>query len=112
MDNYRTVAETAEVLGISKDAVRKRIQRGTLDGQKVDGEWMVVLDSGGEVGRHEQDSHFWELIQQQREEIARLRQEMERKDAMIERLIERIPVALPPQHEKTARGWRWWPWNR
>ena len=41
----RTVAEAAEVLGISPEAVRKRIARGTLEAEKQDGEtWTVYLD--------------------------------------------------------------------
>ncbi len=36
------IAEAAARLGISVDAVRKRIQRGTLTGQKTDTGWTVV----------------------------------------------------------------------
>ena len=36
----------AEVLGTSVDAVRKRIARGTLESEKVDGKVYVWLDDG------------------------------------------------------------------
>ena len=38
-----TVADTAERLGISEDAVRKRLRRGTLAGGKDGKEWYVFL---------------------------------------------------------------------
>jgi hypothetical protein len=43
----RTVemAEAARVLGISTEAVRKRIKRGSLKAQKNgDGQWLVIMD--------------------------------------------------------------------
>jgi excisionase family DNA binding protein len=55
MDNGRvsnrlTVSEAAEKLQISKDAVRKRIQRGTLRHDKtLDGHVYVYLDEDGEA---------------------------------------------------------------
>jgi hypothetical protein len=39
------IGEAARVLGISTEAVRKRIKRGSLKAQKNgDGQWLVVLD--------------------------------------------------------------------
>jgi hypothetical protein len=38
------VAEAAQLLGLTVDAVRKRLQRGRLAGIKIDGEWLVMLD--------------------------------------------------------------------
>ena len=37
------VAEAAHRLGVTPDAVRKKLQRGTLPGEKVAGEWRVFL---------------------------------------------------------------------
>jgi len=39
-----TIAEAARVLGLSTDAVRKRLQRGTLAGAKIGDGWRVFLD--------------------------------------------------------------------
>ncbi len=45
------VSQAAAVLGISVAAARKRVQRGSLRAYKVDGQWMVVLPMGSEVGQ-------------------------------------------------------------
>jgi excisionase family DNA binding protein len=39
------VVQAAARLGISVDAVRKRIRRRTLRAYKVDGEWRIILDA-------------------------------------------------------------------
>jgi hypothetical protein len=38
-----TVPEAAQILGVSTDAVRSRLRRGTLEGVKIAGEWHVPL---------------------------------------------------------------------
>jgi hypothetical protein len=38
-----TVADAARLLGLSVDAIRGRLQRGTLPGEKVEGIWQVYL---------------------------------------------------------------------
>ena len=95
----RTVAEAAEVLGISPEAVRKRIARGTLEAEKLDGEtWTVYLDdvpTDRTPDRTEGESHFWKLINDQKQEIERLKQELRQKDEWISQLIERSPPQLP-----------------
>ncbi len=107
-----TVEQAADILGISKDAVRKRIARDTLEATKgEDGTWTVFLDSGAEDKTDDQDSHFWELIQDQRQEIDRLRQELQQKDEWITKLIERIPPQLPapePEPEQQPERRPWW----
>jgi len=37
------VVETARILGVTTDAVRSRLRRGTIKGHKIDGEWVVRL---------------------------------------------------------------------
>ncbi len=47
-----SVADAAELLGISTGAVRKRLERGQLAGRKVGGQWQVILtgvDATGHV---------------------------------------------------------------
>ena len=43
------VSEAAAILGISEDAVRARIRRGKLHGEKVGAVWRVYLDAVGNV---------------------------------------------------------------
>jgi len=43
-DTIVSVVDAAVVLGVSTDAVRKRIRRGQLTAQKVGAQWFVVLD--------------------------------------------------------------------
>jgi len=38
-----TIAEAAEHLGLSSEAVRMRLKRGTLTGLKIEGHWVVYL---------------------------------------------------------------------
>ncbi len=92
-DNRTTtvpLAEAAARLGISEELVRKRIYRGKLKGEKVDGRWHVVLpdqdspkdnlqDSRQDPsGLHQdtQDSFATALIGHQQEEIVFLRCEL------------------------------------
>jgi excisionase family DNA binding protein len=39
--DHLTLDEAAEVLGISREAVRLRVRRGTIRGERVDGVWWV-----------------------------------------------------------------------
>ncbi len=49
----------AQALGITEDAIRKRIARGTLEGYKEDGRWYVRLtDSPPDTDQIQQDSHL------------------------------------------------------
>ena len=80
------LAEAATRLGISEELVRKRIYRGKLTGEKIEGRWHVVLnrqdalqDGGSDQSGSVQDSHdsfVSELIAHQQDEVAFLRQEL------------------------------------
>lgn len=51
-----TVGEAAAILGVSVDAVRARLRRGTLDGEKVGATWYVSLDNRQDATGHRQDT--------------------------------------------------------
>ena len=90
-----SISEAARRLGVSRDAMRQRIRRGTVRSAKVDGAWIVYLDGPGMVtgdgGRSDgagtqprtegtdadQDATRTELIDQLRGEVAWLRQRLE-----------------------------------
>ena len=104
---YRvTVAEAAARLGVKEQAIRKRIQRGTLAHDKDDdGRVYVYLDpedraTGGGNGI---DPGVSTLVQSPQEQIASLRQEAEdwkeearRKDTIIMSLTQRLPELQAP----------------
>jgi hypothetical protein len=104
-----TVNEAAEVMGISAEAVRARINRGTLHKEKdADGTVYVRMNAdhthpndrtnghmdGGTDGDHTADhtvpneSVAFQIMQDQ---VAFLRAELERKDAILLTMAQRIP---------------------
>ncbi len=92
-----TVAEAAARLGVKEQAIRKRIQRGTLAHDKdEDGRVYVYLDP--EDGATGTGNGKDTLVQSLQDHIAYLRQEAEdwkeearRKDTIIMSLTQRIP---------------------
>jgi hypothetical protein len=104
-----TVQEAAEILGITVDAVRGRIRRGTLDSMKVDGQVYVLLDATSreqhtdESSTNQADSRHLtddeaqlvasvqERISASEDQIEWLRREVERKDTIIMQMAQRIP---------------------
>ncbi len=98
-----TVGEAAALLGISKEAVRMRIRRGTLRSEKSDDRVYVWLDEDlganqDDVQHADQGAAYRELIEQLRAEVEAWREEARRKDHIIAGLIERLPSQLeaPP----------------
>jgi excisionase family DNA binding protein len=115
-----TVEEAAKILGTSENAVRKRIERGTLPSEKVDGvRYVLLLDSdipqhaadtaGGSVTDMSTDMpHDLALMQahldSMQEQVSYLKavvqtrdEELRRKDHIIAALTERIPELEPPR---------------
>ena len=96
-----TLKEAAEVLGVSKEAVRKRVIRGTLRSDTgADGRRYVYLDAGGdEAPTHERDA----LISQLRDENAYLRDENRRKDEIImQQAMTMRQLSAPPEEAPEA----------
>jgi hypothetical protein len=103
-----TLREAAELLGISKEGVRKRAIRGSLPTDKdPDGRVYVYLDveadnvadtSAGNT-RDPRD----QLIMQLQSEVEAWREESRRKDHIIAGLVERLPPQLePPRGEGSS----------
>jgi hypothetical protein len=87
-----SVSEAASRLGVTPDAVRQRIRRGTIEYEKAeDGRYYVYLTEGD--GRRDgvQDALVDRLIN----ENEFLRRELERKDTIIMSLTQRIPELEP-----------------
>ena len=99
-----TVAEAAERLGVSQDAVRKRIARGTIHhGKGEDGRIFVYLDTFERASKTvqdepperpsktDQDEGQDKYTRSLEDQIDFLRRELERKDTIIMSLAQRIP---------------------
>ena len=87
-----TVAEAAERLGVSQDAVRKRIARGTIHhGKGEDGRIFVYLDTFERASKTDQDEGQDKYTRSLEDQIDFLRRELERKDTIIMSLTQRIP---------------------
>lgn len=97
------IAEAAQQLGASPEAIRKRISRRTMRGYKVDGQWYVLLNASGRPdgassgrasgptaehpdGRpdgHPDSALYERLIQAKDAEVARL---VEQRDTLVDQL--------------------------
>jgi|SRR5215207_1509645 len=100
-----TVAEAAAALGISQDAVRKRIARGTIPHERdAEGRVYVYLSPSETVHKTDQDTRGDDAtktvqdayIRSLEDQIAFLRQQLERRDAILLNLTERIPQLEAP----------------
>ena len=112
--NLATVHEAANALGMSVDAIRKRIQRGTIPHERhEDGRVYVLLDKASSMqdtsstssstvpdedeGERSVRYGTEEFIGSLQDQIGFLRRELERKDAILLRMAERIPELESPQ---------------
>ena len=111
-----TVAQAAERLGVSQDAVRKRIARGTIRHDRGDdGRIFVYLDIFERASNTVQDEPLQDpsktvqdevqdkYTQSLEDQIQFLRRELERKDTIILSLVQRVPQLEAPRDEPHAR---------
>src|SRR5215216_6121517 len=113
-----TVAETSEVLGVTVEAVRGRIKRGTLEHERDSGTVYVLLpadqptdrprpDSDQSTDRLQSDTDA--LISSKDETIGVLREQLEAERQahaearrIIAGLVERIPAIEAPPGERES----------
>jgi len=92
-----TVKEAAELLGISPEAVRARIKRGTLHKEKgADGAVYVRLDADRTSDRTSDHEVRDELVEELRDRVRYLEEESRRKDSIILTMAQRIPELEAP----------------
>jgi hypothetical protein len=102
--NRVTVAEAAARLGVKEQAIRKRIQRGTLIYDKDDdGRVYVYLDMEDRATGTDADAGINTLLQSLQDQVVYLRQEAEdwkeearRKDTIIMSLTQHLPELQAP----------------
>jgi hypothetical protein len=94
----------ARILGISKEALRKRLRRGTIEAKKDKaGRWQVVLDEGaGDKGQDGGGDVSGQLVQQLKSENDFLRQQLHQQSIIIYNLSEGIKLLEAP---KSKRPW-------
>lgn len=105
-----TVVEAAARLGVKEQAIRKRIQRGTIAHDKDDdGRVYVYLDPEDGATGTSIDTGMDTLLQSLQDQIAYLRQEAEdwkeearRKDTIIMSLTQRLPELEAPAEPQAA----------
>src|SRR5215208_8431767 len=108
-----TVAEAAQLLNLSAEAVRSRVQRGTLPSVKVDGTVYVLLDvaqtrpdAAQTDERVSTQTHLsgdqTEFIASLQGQIDWLRREVERKDTLLMSLMQRIPELESPTEPRES----------
>lgn len=108
-----TVPEAAELLGVTQSAVRKRVQRGTIPWDKdEEGRLYVYVDPSETSFQTEEDRSREtssgrsrdELLEVYREQVEFLRRELERKDAIIVSLTQRLPELEAAPEPPIASG--------
>ena len=129
------IGEAARILGISTEAVRKRIKRGSLKAQKNgDGQWLVILDesrlaaghrdSGGDgvqadaagvaatLNLVRSSAAIEETLRDEvdvlRDEVTFLREEISRLDTIIMSLTQNIKMLEAPRQTQPRMSW----WHR
>jgi hypothetical protein len=102
-----TVKEAADALGISSEAVRTRIQRGTLKSIHEHGRVWVVLDPDETRSNTDRTTDQTELVGELRARVAFLEghlkirtEENRRKDHLLAAALERIPSIEAPSEER------------
>ncbi len=123
-EHWITVQEAARRLGVKDDAIRKRIQRGTLRSEKApeDGRVYVYLDTAQDAAyAGTQDTTYDAaedtvvLVEEMRDRIAYLErmldqesaartEERRRHDTLMATLMQRLPELAPPRASPEPHG--------
>jgi hypothetical protein len=105
------VAEAADALGISVDAVRSRVKRGTIEHERKGARVYVLLgddearpghDQGTDQGTTAPEDRTAELIATLREQLQAERQAHAEARRLLAAALERIPAIEAPQEGSEA----------
>jgi excisionase family DNA binding protein len=98
--------EAAELLGVSKDAVRQRVRRGTIRSEKgEDGRVYVYTDaSPDDVHGHAPQDDSGVLVDELRDRVRFLERELERKDAILLNMTEAMKALNPPSPQEPSES--------
>jgi hypothetical protein len=103
-----SVYDAADVMGITVDAIRKRIARGTIAHERdEDGRVWVILDTVDKVPDNDQYTGQYiestTLISEMRARIEFVEEEHRRKDAILLNMTEAMKALSPPQETSPER---------
>jgi predicted ArsR family transcriptional regulator len=101
-----TVSEAAERLGVTPDALRQRVRRGTIQHDKEsDGRVYVYLDKSHTPPQNAHDDLVDALrdqVETLKTELADWKAEAQRKDTIIMSLTQRIPELEAPSEPRES----------
>jgi len=84
------IAEAAERMGLSVETLRKRLQRGRVEGFKAaDGTWRIVVDNTGPSGNEAVES-IGDEVAATREAVEHLRQDLITLARAVEKLADQV----------------------
>jgi DNA-directed RNA polymerase specialized sigma24 family protein len=99
-----SIKEASEILGISEQAVRKRISRGTLEAIKENGHIYVIIEDKEKKNDYEIFfNYFIEQLEKKDREIEKLRGELKEKEVKIDTLQNEVKEALR-ESSKLSQG--------
>jgi excisionase family DNA binding protein len=109
IEQRMTVGEAADAMGISSEAVRTRIQRGTLRSVREGGRVFVLFDRDMTQPNTDRTDAQTELVDELRARVAFLEAELKirteenrRKDHLLAAALERIPAIEPPAETRES----------
>ncbi len=97
-----TVDAAADALGVTTEAVRRRIRRNTIRHERVGGRVYVLLPA--EQSGEQTTGHTAELIRTLQEQLAAERQAHAEARRIIAGLVERIPPQIEAPGESESAG--------
>jgi len=103
-----SIKEAAAIFGISEQAVRKRISRGTLKSTKENGHIYVILEDDSDKKMEAEDyeiffNFFLEELEKKDKEIEELKNIIKEKDIKIDNLQNEVKEALK-ENAKLSQG--------
>lgn len=106
------MAQAAKLLGLIAEAVRSRVQRGTLESEKVGGTVYILLEDSAQTRPNTDETQAstgtqthlsgdqTDFIASLQAQIEWLRREVERKDTLLMTLMQRVPELEAPREAR------------
>ena len=97
-----SVSDAAKFLGITPEAIRQRIRRGTIEHERTeDGRYYVTVHPSEDVGNTVHNTDLRDYVETLKRELEIRNEELRRKDHIIAALTERIPAIEAPASPET-----------